>query len=799
MTQNRDHWLEDFPLSALPDTWRLNSMFLRKIDEFTRMWDAYGYDIKMGIEVDFNLLDGHEPPRLVVLANEFKSPDFVRHTIKELIPGLPWLESQVQRTQAEFKDPEIFSQTLNDVRDWLTTHPDAPEFLTDVKWDYDDAIEHLNRIENDLQSEDAETALQARRSVFMAHIHTRSFDQGGLHEYLEPRFGDNQLALGWYDCETPELRTKILSHPNDAIRNYHKFLHILVTESPKFGLVADLVYTIAPQIHVSLWRKSDGKNMMLMDDQESIDFCCRAAIGYWSILNVFSFMIYDQKPTPYYHTTLDFSAGVGRSNFIRHETDNWEIRRPESQISTHLARQLMLFFMGISYGIMHSQQDEAFQGLKTTDYLSSHPVVQNDIGIHISGLGSVLEHCSIDPETGFLIPDHFAIDNYIPRMNEEIGAHNLFKFKVPNPARAGLEMDLRDQRAWIDLFEKIRIRDDNTLDVSFLGDDSEIAQILSGIKITGRRNALHIGITEINTAPAVLAQSLDPARDSKTADIYFTPDEKLAWHSHYWCAGQEIFNKGAQYTLHEFFSTLNNKKNKEFSETEIFDKVFEQKFMLIVKHHIMRNTMTEELIETAYNSGSFDFKDIRNSPYLMITALRHHFKLVSEDALRNIDPNNPEHVRLGDALKRFADRVHKPHRHLAEDLGFKVMSIFNALRHEDFYDRIRFDTGSKEPLLMKSVELLSVIIFQALFDPKYERTDFIKDFETAYLMMPDLLKKIERQLPPEKSSPTVHTFFPYLASGITQFMSMMRTWIHKNHNYESGKYLSHQPQTISMP
>lgn len=488
-------WLREFPQAPLPDSWALNDLFLKKLEETEALWRQEGYALQLGMELEFSLRE----------SNAFEKRVFKKGKRKR-----PLREAEV----SSLRGNGPYKETLTEVRRFLKTE-DGQAMLKRAGCPLPEAHANLRRFAAGLKSDDPGIVCEARENIFLAYLHTRTFEEGGVLDLVEPRFGDKRYGLGWFDVVGPEIRTTILGSALNVITTYHKYLSNLHKAAKIFGLQAKAT---DPQFHLSILRVADGKNMMVMDDEDSRTFCTSALAGYYNAMKATSFMVFDFQTLT---DPFNFNAGISRLHYIRMEADNWEFRRSQTVERAHPARTLAIVLMGMADTCLHHRL--VSDAPKISGY-HRHPVVK-DPANPLSGLSAALEHATIGDD-GYLKPDKEAITAVIWRLIEAVGEKNAGRYVVHPPHADHIHYTLTHPYAWCRLIADIRMTPDNKLDLSTLDNTPKIKAAFERLDVRGQRNSLSIEDHRIGTEPHVLGEAIQAFHASTFGRDHFSADER---------------------------------------------------------------------------------------------------------------------------------------------------------------------------------------------------------------------------------------------------------------------------------
>lgn len=686
-----------------------------------KLWDEHGYQWRWGCELEFTLLT---PEKALEEIKSIKD-DPVN---QGLYPEYDVLEESYKAALTAADQPDIYLYTIEQARNWFTSHPDSNQFMQDTGWTHDLVTEHLREIEENLYSDDPEVSHRARQNIFLLHLHINNFDEGGLRDLIEPRFGDYELGLGWYDMMGPEVRTKIIDDPLELIGRYHKFLSVLTRQAARFGLVPDMTYSSPPQFHLSIWRKDDNKNMMLMQDAESVDFCERAARGYYELISSAPFLVQDDDHRQRY-IQMAFSAGTTREDYIRQESDNWEIRRPQYHGITHAARHIMAVMSGMAFGCLYPDYYKNMVECQNvlSVYVRLHPVVKGKFGQHISGLCAALEHASINTD-GYLRPDEDTIRHYLGRLQDEIGKSNLSAFKCTFEIN-GQEstLDLNHPVGWMEMLKRIKICPDRTIDMGILADEEEIVEAFAALEITGFKPAIKIGADDIDCSPHNTELLMDLLRHSDVGTVMFTPYEMSELYSHYSRQSDATLHRIAEYHVRLLEKILPEREDEE----KLFRDFYDELYIDPTCDMDIGVSFLSYLIASIEHQLPFERDAFQTIPVYFKT-LRDHFKDAAENRAQDLESMDPRPEATIHALRSCSAHMYKRPFDLvpaSQDFFAHFMSLIangKMIAKEGLSDitipRVAFASTMS---LYRNFSLM-------LMDPAYNNTEIINGMGTLY-------------------------------------------------------------------
>lgn len=678
MSNPAQNWLTGFPLSMKPDSWELNSIFLSKLKDLEDLWDALGYRIQLGMEVEFRII---EPDAAAKDIDAVKNRPLAK---KAGFQEIPLMEAYLDAAR-DAQPSAPLAATLEDLYDYFRNDPDANTLLRQTKMTRKGAMTRIGKFESDLQSGNRVRAEKARRNIFLAHLHTKNFDQGGLRDIIEPRFGDKKYGIGWNDVTGAEIRTKILNSPLDIIARYHQYLEAIHREATKFGLIIDLAYG-DPQFHISIVRISDSKNMMEMRDEESIAFCERTLTSLRHTLKDFSFMIADSDINENF-ACMNFSAGSNRLNTIRILNNNWEWRRTQTP-TTHAARILTLLLMGMAAGNLKQTQDY----IDTVSIERKvHPLVTHKGGNTLSGLKAVIEHCTINDD-GSLTPDIDVIKAVIWRLKHEVPRTTLECFSVQTPLNEDIYFDLTHPSAWNELLIRlIKITADNRLDTSAIENMPEIIKVFDSITINGRRTSLSMPGERITTASHQMTEALQRFFSSPVVHHFFTPFEQTEIARVYTHRSRDIATQVGEYIVESIEASLPIYKktfsgcDDAFIKNQLIREKYDYFFQRVPKNVDFPLVHADALLKNFDQSSCPRAIFVENPSYQR--TLRQSFDDAIERRMPFLDPDNGHDRDLLYHLSSFQSQVKDPAECFSmtiTEIRCSVISLAESMANGDF-------------------------------------------------------------------------------------------------------------------
>ena len=479
-------------------TWPVNQEFLTLTNAAEEQLRAGGYELKFGTEINLAFMSVAEARKLVNQKRGYVLAKWRSSSRQQLLDGISEAEqADGFQTAARnvLNDLERLAEQYQtrpqaESREWLANWALTREF-------YQDAIA--------LSGTDQQKGL-AKKNFLIAALHLLPPHLGGLHGLIEQRFLSAHYGKGWWDgINSIELRTLVTKGHESVVANYHEVLWRMRQAAVKFGFVP-LAGDAYAQLHFSVWRTRDNKNMMAQDDEESLAF--RTKLG-----GVF-FEYFDLLPLDRVSRELDRSVvmplpfvGSSRQSTIRTCEDNWELRRGHVAGVTHLARDLYLITGAASETALIEMQDA--DPAYTPPDTASLDVLFDLLGGSRSRPVTRIKRVIIEPS-----PDRVACPFVSTLEGSVLGAEGEFQVPVSllawnrplllqavGPGNADLFSVFHDDKvcnletyiAWQALFRKIRVDDKGVINTSSL--PVRLAAHFEGIKIASIRNDVHIAET----------------------------------------------------------------------------------------------------------------------------------------------------------------------------------------------------------------------------------------------------------------------------------------------------------------
>jgi hypothetical protein len=384
-------WLREYPVPQTPPAWALNDVFLRIIDNAQKRWSDAGYDWKFGIEICFSLKTSKSLER---------NPDTL---------GLNWpKEEQLQGvTKDAWQQIEHYGRNTKRARKAVAQMRDEAAAIA-VMHDMPvaDVIAQLDEIDANLRSAKPDIKDDGMQNAYMAWIHSRTSDAGGVHDLIAPRFGDYLHGRGWWDdYQSAELRTQTLSSPHDVIINHHRLVDIVTRTAGEFGLVPLFLHGHTPHLHFSIWNRETGQNMMDYDDA-TLDFREGVASGILDLARQAPYLVTDIGLREAYMED-DFKISTWRvSTGVRQLDGHWELRRQTSLELGFMARDLAMLMAQSLPPILPPEQrtQPDFMRRQFLTEPSLHIKARHRFGNSQHMLAAVLSHSDVGEDNMLFCP-----------------------------------------------------------------------------------------------------------------------------------------------------------------------------------------------------------------------------------------------------------------------------------------------------------------------------------------------------------------------------------------------------------
>jgi hypothetical protein len=468
-----------YPIPQTPPGWALNDIFLRMLEAAKARWDAAGYDWKFGMEISFDL----QSPRNFKWKPDQENPLWAAEDAQNA-----HFEAQLEKMHARGRDTTRARKAVTQMR----AEADAIAAMHGIS--VETVIAQLDQIDADLRSRKPAVKEDGMQNAYMAWIHTRNYDQGGVFDLIEPRFGDYLHGMGWWDSyQHGELRTQILSDPLDVIEKHHKMIEILSTTAHDFNLMAHFLRGHAPQIHYSIWDRASGQNMMDFND-DTLDFRTRLATGILDWVRHAPYMFQDMHfSTLGMQGQLDFDSWRVE-NGIRQCEGHWELRRSCSNMADnageigYMARDLAML-MAQSLPAILPEADNRRSDFILDQYFvdppNTHLITRHIFGNKQHMLTAMLGHARIRDDGTMYCP-HGLFPWAIETLQRSVGKHALGDFKHRRDEKEPL-FDLSKTAGWEYLFKSIRY-EDGKLVTDHLS--PEVAVLFDEVEVLGTRKVL---------------------------------------------------------------------------------------------------------------------------------------------------------------------------------------------------------------------------------------------------------------------------------------------------------------------
>lgn len=489
------NYLYEFPGQQLPSTWEHNERFLHIIKQQQERWKEQGYYWKFGLEIDFDLMVGSELPSA---DEKYMDVDYSKET--GIVYDPEYYQEIIDRNPdlANYKHPEkgfagvreklegILAKIFEDIRTGLIDIDGISEENSVTK---EEIFEELQRYGKELYDDNFQIREYAAKNIFMARIHMYDSDQGGVRDLIEPRFGDAPWGLGWWDKpDDAEIRIPVTENPLEIIGRYHQAVTLMKKLQDETDILVHFDTAVHPQLHTSIWRISDDKNMTEANDEDSAAFCEKAANGLIRAIQEAP-VVFQEYNEVNKEQIFKGSFGTTRSDEIRQRKTDWEFRLPVWGMTGHLARHIALIMGSTANGVFNPETYKDWDQKHLTS-VNTKPALalSHKFGKPLSGLRTTLSHCTIDDNGYLRSPDRMTVEYNMGRMIDEIGEENTGLFKS-SPDLFEAEYDLSHADGWMALIKSIKITDDNQFDFGDI--DPEIAAGLDCLSIDGRRYIMH--------------------------------------------------------------------------------------------------------------------------------------------------------------------------------------------------------------------------------------------------------------------------------------------------------------------
>lgn len=478
------NYLHEFPAENTPSTWAHNDLFLHIIGEQQKRWEKQGFYWKFGLEIDFDLMVGSDGPTLAEDDDPYNKERYTRFA--EKYPDYKTFDRPTNFEAQRDRLEGVLARMFEDIRNGLI---DLESLSEETNIPEAEMMEELQRYGKELYSDDEETRRYAAKNIFMARIHLYNTDQGGVRDLIEPRFGDAPWGLGWWDKpDDAEIRIPVTTDPLKLISGYHHAIANMKALQDETGVFVHFDSAVHPQLHDSIWRISDNKNMSCADDPESAAFMEQTANGLIRTIQEAPALFQEYNAL---NNQMIFKGDLGttRSDQIRQRKTDWEYRVHIWGMTGHLARYIALIMGAKANGVFNQEIYEEWDQKQLTSVRAQDSLIlSHKFGKPISALRTTLSHCAIGEDGHLKCPPRETVEYNMSRMLDEIGEDNSNKFKT-EPDLFGHTHDLTSPEGWMGLIKSIRITEGNEFDFGDI--DPEIAAGIDCLKIEGRRTVFH--------------------------------------------------------------------------------------------------------------------------------------------------------------------------------------------------------------------------------------------------------------------------------------------------------------------
>jgi hypothetical protein len=174
-----------------------------------------------------------------------------------------------------------------------------------------------------------------------------------LEPIVEYRFGKQNHQIGYYDNETPEIRTRVFE-ALDFIESYHLVLEEIIKRARYYQ-----VEVVIPSSHISVspWLK-DGDvfiNLAEINNAESIEFMRRCLMGIRQVFDDGILLLEEAHTLGRYSNEKPISVHPSRGYFIRPCRDRIEIRSAGG-LETHIANRMLMIIKGAEFALTSNEE-----------------------------------------------------------------------------------------------------------------------------------------------------------------------------------------------------------------------------------------------------------------------------------------------------------------------------------------------------------------------------------------------------------------------------------------------------------
>jgi hypothetical protein len=470
-------------------SWRINESLLTADHELIVEINKAGYDLQFGLEINLGLLNSKE-------SSIHRRYEYWRRACQE----------QFARDQKHAETTSIFSDTAAKMQDTLAVYAERHKHKPtedSAEWlrQYDMTQGFYNQVSSVGVSEKV-TAL-AQKNYMIAILHLLPPHLGGLRSLIEQRFASEHYGYGWWDGENiPEFRTLPLSGIEPTINNYHHILWRLKQAVEAFGFVP-VVDEAYAQVHFSLWRLSDGVNIMADDSAECLDIRQRMGDAFYKLMHTLPLGKFSRDMDASQNVTGSPFLGSSRVSTLRTHHQTWELRQQCSAGVTHLARDLFLITTAVEQSLATPSEDSELiakfnesqkhtkQTIANLANYGDYPVrnAQRTQRLYITShlprtacpFISCLEGATLDENRNLVVADAIIEWNF-SLLTKAIGRYGLDLFSIYKDERT---LNLQYIEPWVRLFNKIHVNEDNTLDTSKL--PAALARHFEGLAVAAIR------------------------------------------------------------------------------------------------------------------------------------------------------------------------------------------------------------------------------------------------------------------------------------------------------------------------
>ncbi|NBX66257.1 MAG: hypothetical protein EBQ96_04600 [Proteobacteria bacterium] len=514
-----------YPLPAPPDTWGADAAFCKLLDDYRARWRKKGYEFVWGLEINFEL-----KAFALGVDRDFDDTKLTREHI--------WRYYGLARNDFEMVSKIVSDAEIASTRDRLArviyetildgTIPD--DYFKEVRLSRAEVADEVKGFFGDGNLGDDNAHSHSVRSLCLAHLHLLLAKDGGLRDIIEPRFGNFESGIGWFDDNGDDCEVRLLPHhdPYEFERRYHTAIQNIGNTSVLHGASMIPNYN---HFHFSLLEADTGINVMESNEPRHIELRRMMMQGLAFFMATYPGLFHDYdlaEPS----RIFSISANTDRNRSIRQKPKSWELRSYKGSELLHLTRDMAIVMMAAYCGpyLMEKDKDRLLSVIPLETHLK--PVIEGNETQAVSGIKSLLEHSTIQPN-GSLVAD-----DYVASWNTKL----LLRECGIDPESASITFgdktyDLTTYGGWVELSRLMHVDLENGVIKAPEGLPEDIAEAFTQYRVIGTRTAFSTALRNTDLGFKVFERATDALNDDGILEKMIQPETRKALAAHY--AGHE--------------------------------------------------------------------------------------------------------------------------------------------------------------------------------------------------------------------------------------------------------------------